>query len=165
MRYLKAVSVLMTAVLLSLGSAVYAEGRMTDTIEIYAYLKEYASFELLEVGDITCVYHDGAEKVCVEVYGIMSDSEKRLRQYIREMNIDESCVEFVWLSRVPDEQEVLGDANSDGKVTVRDCAYIAGCLSRGKADMLPDSADYNGDGIKNVRDAAAISKALANKLS
>ena len=163
MRYIKAAAMLITAVTLSPGLTAYADDMITDTIEIYAYLKEYISFNLQEVKDITCVYRDGEEIICVEVYGIMSDSEKRLRQYIREMNIDESRVEFVWLSRVPDEQEILGDANSDGKVTVRDCAYIAGCLSRGKANMLPDSADYNGDGIKNVRDAAAISKELANK--
>ena len=53
----------------------------------------------------------------------------------------------------------MGDANGDGKVNVRDCAYIAKMLAKGKG--LPDKADYNLDGKKNVRDAAAIAKSLA----
>ena len=60
------------------------------------------------------------------------------------------------------EQNALnGDANFDGKVTVRDCAYIAGCLASGTAHVLTDSADFNCDGKVNVRDAAAIAKFLA----
>ncbi len=54
-----------------------------------------------------------------------------------------------------------GDANGDGKVNVRDAAFIAGSLAKGNADALPDEADYNGDGKKNVRDAAAIASDLA----
>ena len=54
-----------------------------------------------------------------------------------------------------------GDANLDGKVNVRDAAYIAKLLATGKGDTLPINADYNRDDKKNVRDAAAIAKALA----
>ncbi|MGN0613794.1 MAG: hypothetical protein ACI4JB_07815 [Porcipelethomonas sp.] len=45
--------------------------------------------------------------------------------------------------------------------TVRDAAFIAQKLAQGKAEELPDSADFNCDGVINVRDAAAIAKFLA----
>ncbi len=54
-----------------------------------------------------------------------------------------------------------GDANLDGKVNVRDAAYIASALASGKQDILNVIADFNGDGKINVRDAAAIASALA----
>ena len=57
--------------------------------------------------------------------------------------------------------DLLGDANGDGVMNVRDCAMIARKLAEDKADELsPETADYNGDGIINVRDAAAIAGAL-----
>ncbi len=57
---------------------------------------------------------------------------------------------------------LLGDANLDGKVNVRDCAYIASMLAKGAAAELPEKeADYNQDGKVNVRDAAALASALA----
>ena len=54
---------------------------------------------------------------------------------------------------------VKGDANGDGKLDIRDAAFIASSLSKGKS--LSTIADYNGDGTVNVRDAAAIAKYLA----
>ncbi len=57
---------------------------------------------------------------------------------------------------------ILGDANGDGVVNVRDCAFIASALAKGLADTLPKSADFNGDGKINVRDAAAIASYLAS---
>ena len=167
MRYLKAAAALVTAVTLAYGYSVCAESteQVTDIMKIYAMLKEYASFNLLDdVHDVYIREYRGEQKVFAEVYGVFSESERKLRQYISEQHIDENKVEFLWLYRHSDEDaSVTGDANFDGKVTVRDCAYIAGCLSRGKADVLPDCADYNGDGRINVRDAAAISKYLAEK--
>ena len=60
------------------------------------------------------------------------------------------------------EDDILwGDANLDGKVNVRDAAFIAKALAGQKGDTLPINADYNRDGKKNVRDAAAIAKDLA----
>ena len=58
---------------------------------------------------------------------------------------------------------IVGDANSDNFVNVRDSAFIANALASGNAESLPNTADYNKDGKKNVRDAAAISKDLASK--
>ncbi len=56
---------------------------------------------------------------------------------------------------------VKGDANGDGKLNVRDCAFIASKLSTGKTAELPKQSDYNVDGKINVRDAAAIAKKLS----
>ncbi|MGN0613226.1 MAG: lectin-like protein, partial [Porcipelethomonas sp.] len=56
---------------------------------------------------------------------------------------------------------ILGDANIDGKVNVRDAAFIAQKLAQGKANELTIAADFNEDGTINVRDAAAIAKFLA----
>ena len=55
----------------------------------------------------------------------------------------------------------IGDANGDGELNVRDCAFIASMLAQGKAKLLSKEADFNGDGQVNVRDAAAIAKFLA----
>ncbi len=57
----------------------------------------------------------------------------------------------------------IGDANSDSKLNVRDCAFIASALAQGRNDELKDNADFNGDGNVNVRDAAAIAKNLSEK--
>lgn len=59
------------------------------------------------------------------------------------------------------DNSILGDANKDGEVNVRDCAFIASKLAEGLADELPEYSDYNGDGKVNVRDAAALAKNLA----
>ncbi len=56
---------------------------------------------------------------------------------------------------------VKGDANGDGKLTVRDAAYIAKMLANGQGASLPIIADFNNDGKVSVRDAAAIAKKLS----
>lgn len=56
---------------------------------------------------------------------------------------------------------ITGDANGDGKLNVRDAAFIASSLAAGKGNDLPLAADFNEDGKKNVRDAAAIASYLA----
>ncbi|MGN0613508.1 MAG: dockerin type I repeat-containing protein [Porcipelethomonas sp.] len=56
---------------------------------------------------------------------------------------------------------VRGDANLDGKLNVRDAAYIAKMLSEEMGEKLPDTADYNQDSVINVRDSAAIAKYLS----
>jgi len=58
---------------------------------------------------------------------------------------------------------LLGDANLDGKVNVRDCAFIAQALANGNGDELPVNADFNEDEKKNVRDAAALASYLSKK--
>lgn len=59
-------------------------------------------------------------------------------------------------------ETTIGDVNGDGKLDVRDAAYIARMLAGGQGDEIPLTADFNGDGQVNVRDAAAIARFLAN---
>ena len=56
---------------------------------------------------------------------------------------------------------VNGDANSDGKLNVKDCAFIAHALAYN--EELPESADYNLDGKRNIIDAVAIASSLSTK--
>lgn len=57
----------------------------------------------------------------------------------------------------------VGDANSDGKVSIGDAAYIAKMISMRRTNELPSYADYNRDGKINISDAADIAKNIANK--
>ncbi len=64
-------------------------------------------------------------------------------------------------NRITAVSTIVGDANSDGELNVRDAATIARYLAQGKSADLPSTADYNSDNTVNVRDAAAIAKKLA----
>lgn len=55
----------------------------------------------------------------------------------------------------------LGDANQDGKVDIRDAAYIARMIANGYGSSLPSSANYNKDKVANIRDAAALARDIA----
>lgn len=59
--------------------------------------------------------------------------------------------------------KILGDANGDGKLDVRDAAYIARMLAQRDIEKLPKNADFNGDGKIDVRDAAGVARYLAEK--
>ena len=82
-----------------------------------------------------------------------------IKAFIKEKDIDENDVIFSVLEG--GTPPVLGDANGDGTLNIRDCAMISRSLINGTADDLPDTADYNKDGIKNIRDGAAIAKVIA----
>ena len=58
-------------------------------------------------------------------------------------------------------ENIRGDVNGDGKVNVRDAAYIASSIVSNRE--LSDNADYNGDGHKNIRDAAAIAASIISQ--
>lgn len=60
-----------------------------------------------------------------------------------------------------DDTHVKGDANIDGKVTIRDAAYIANFCAKRMQNKLPEWSDYNYDGTGNIRDAADIAKDLS----
>lgn len=64
-------------------------------------------------------------------------------------------------SSLSEETHILGDANNDGNVNVRDVAYIAKYLSHRNVSIIFDQADYDRDGKITVRDAAALAKDLA----
>ena len=61
------------------------------------------------------------------------------------------------------ETHLIGDANQDGVVNVRDCAKIANALAFKTVDKLPcfTCADFNQDGEVTVRDAAQLAAQLA----
>lgn len=59
------------------------------------------------------------------------------------------------------EAEIIGDANLDKCLNVRDAALIAQKAAREKINELPKCADHNLDGKINVRDAASIAKLVA----
>lgn len=58
---------------------------------------------------------------------------------------------------------IVGDADENGKLNVRDAAFIAKALANKEADTLPESADYTEDNKIDVRDAAAIARHLASR--
>ena len=64
-----------------------------------------------------------------------------------------------------DSSGVPGDADGNKKLDVRDAAMIAQYIAAGKASRLPECADYNGDGVVNVRDAAAIARRLSQRFN
>ena len=69
-----------------------------------------------------------------------------------------------WDSKEDFQSYTPGDANGDGKVNVRDAAYIASMISKKKEKELSLAADFNGDGKINIRDAAAIAKYLISSV-
>ena len=58
---------------------------------------------------------------------------------------------------------IYGDANSDGKLTAGDAAFIAKNLAEQKGHTLPAYADFTGDGKVTAYDAAMIAKYLADQ--
>jgi hypothetical protein len=82
---------------------------------------------------------------------------------VNNLTEEDEFVIFNGSVTIKSKSTLNGDANEDGKINVRDCAYIASMLSKGTGNKLPDITDFNGDGNINVRDAAAIAKSLANK--
>lgn len=62
----------------------------------------------------------------------------------------------------PDETYILGDANSDGKVNIKDATYIQKYLADLIDTIDEETADCNKDGKVNVKDATAIQKFLAD---
>lgn len=62
----------------------------------------------------------------------------------------------------PDETYIIGDANADGKVNVKDATYIQKYIA-GLIDTIDEEvADCDGDGKVNIKDATAIQKFVAD---
>lgn len=76
-------------------------------------------------------------------------------------NVIESNTEILFSS--PDFQR--GDANNDGKISIKDAAFIAKMIAQRKKDkLLIEYCDYNNDGSVNIRDAMEIAKFLAKRI-
>lgn len=58
---------------------------------------------------------------------------------------------------------IIGDADNNNVLNIRDAAFIARMIAKGKTNELPKHADYNGDGEVTIRDAAAIAIFLAGQ--
>ena len=76
--------------------------------------------------------------------GLTNDLLGRLRVHIADIRID-------------------GDSNSDNRLNVRDCSFIAQKLAQKKTEELPEYSDYNLDRKVDVRDAAGVARFLSNK--
>lgn len=119
-------------------------------------LNDCPSLKKVTFNNYKCVISNNAEAIGSEVviYGYEnSTAQAYAEKYERE---------FVSIGKASEEiTNLSGDANDDGYVNVRDCAFIANALAKDLADTLPQTADFNDDGKINVRDAAAIAKFLA----
>lgn len=89
----------------------------------------------------------------------MKKSKSRLLKAVISMAVAVTSIPFFSVSA--QTNGVRGDANSNGKTDVRDCSYIANALAHGKGDSLPETADYNRDGKRNVSDAANLARDVA----
>ncbi len=56
---------------------------------------------------------------------------------------------------------LLGDANDDGRVTIRDAREIAKMIAKRQVESLPAWSDYNQDNRISIRDAGDIAKCMA----
>ena len=86
---------------------------------------------------------------------------KKITAVVLSVIIFTVCLTFGTVAKLNVFAASKGDANDDGKVNVRDAAYIASSLIAGR--NLSDAADYNEDGRKNIRDAAALVSDLTGK--
>ncbi len=121
-------------------------------------------------GEITGIY-DNHNNLQVDFETLKVSIDKNAKAGTYPVNItvkdlggtdkDKNITLFNGSVTIKAEPFLNGDANSDGKLNVRDCAFIASKLSLGKVDNLPEHTDFNMDHKINVRDAAAIAKNLS----
>ena len=57
-------------------------------------------------------------------------------------------------------EDIRGDANRNGELEIRDAAMIAKAIKCDTIDSLPPCADWDGNGVINVRDVSGIAKYL-----
>ena len=96
-------------------------------------------------------------------YNVLAGEELKIEKVIDNVKDENNVINNKYDMFFTISDALVGDANLDGKVDVRDCAYIARMLAAGQGNELPDNVDFNDDGEKNVRDAAAIARYLANR--
>lgn len=58
---------------------------------------------------------------------------------------------------------LIGDADLNGVVDIRDAAFIAKKVAQRRKNEIPECADFNGDRYCDIRDAAAIAMAIAKR--
>lgn len=131
--------------------------KITNLSEIQVLLEDYVKAEELPASVAITDYS------MVQVLFQWGDYtlDESVIQYVDEKNIDENLIEYIYLDYpVP----ILGDADENRVVNVRDCAFIASKCAKNEAESLSKYyADFNEDGSVNVRDAAAIASDLAKR--
>ncbi len=132
-------------------------GNYVDDTDQYTYTEVAIDYNAAFVGALAGLYskYGKTQSVASSIPGV-AGSTAVVTTTVTKPSI-------VTSTAVAESSATKGDANLDGKVNVRDAAYMAAILSVGKGSQLPSTADYNGDGKINVRDAAAIAKSLAMK--
>lgn len=130
-------------------------GNYVDKTDEYKYSEVALDYNAAFVGALAGLYNKfgKTQSVASSIPGV-SGSTAVVTTAVTKPSI-------VTSTAVAERNAQNGDANLDGKVNVRDAAYMAAIISVNKASMLPKTADFNGDGKKNVRDAAAIANSLA----
>lgn len=86
----------------------------------------------------------------INLKGLLQMTYKKTISVILSVVLLMTCAMFNGVSA----SEVIGDANGDGVLSIRDAAYIASALSKGQ--KIVSTADFNGDGKVDIRDASAI---------
>ena len=96
-------------------------------------------------------------------YNVLAGEELKIEKVIDNVKDENNVINNKYDMFFTISDALVGDANLDGKVDVRDCAYIAKMLAQRDTEKLPKNADFNGDGKVDVRDEAAIARLLAKK--
>ncbi len=96
-------------------------------------------------------------------YILSNATEKNIGVYSVKITSETGIVKMVDICNVKNvfSNGILGDANNDSKLNVRDCAFIASALANDKIDTISKNANFNKDDKINVRDAAAIANFLS----
>ena len=76
---------------------------------------------------------------------------------------NQSTLGYAQMNYKADYIRIDGDSNSDNRLNVRDCSFIAQKLAQKKTEELPEYSDYNLDRKVDVRDAAGVARFLSNK--
>ena len=120
--------------------------------EYVPYYTEKEIIRLLDVDDIDFVvesgitYHEDGINSKVWVHDRYYDTECTVLEVAKVNYCLYQVMEFHQLINPLDSHYLVGDANEDGKFTAMDAAFVAKKLAEQKADVLPETADINGDG-------------------
>lgn len=135
----------------------------TVTISVAKYkgasdLEEF--IDVITVNDIDEIVSDDIAGYTY-TYTVNMNEEEAVESKITKEDVKDSNNFIVNETTVlfPVLEQMLGDANADGQLNIRDAAAIARALAT--SEELPECADFNCDSKVNVRDAAAIAAALA----
>ena len=114
---------------------------------------------------------DDATRYAVNISAInISDIDKIESNVKEDSNVksvklcfNQSTLGYAQMNYKADYIRIDGDSNSDNRLNVRDCSFIAQKLAQKKTEELPEYSDYNLDGKADVRDAAGVARFLSNK--